>query len=61
MAKDPVCGMNVKEDSSIKTIYGGKEYYFCSSGCKVEFEKNPGKYLNNDSNMRHHKGNNHSC
>jgi YHS domain-containing protein len=28
-----------------KTVYKGKVYYFCSSMCKAEFEKNPEHYL----------------
>jgi YHS domain-containing protein len=27
------------------TEYKGKKVYFCCSGCKPEFEKNPEKYL----------------
>ncbi|BCU67153.1 YHS domain-containing protein [Sulfolobales archaeon HS-7] len=43
--KDPVCGMEVGETSNYKTMYKGKIYYFCSSHCKVEFEKNPEVYI----------------
>ncbi|ARM76757.1 YHS domain-containing protein [Acidianus manzaensis] len=42
---DPVCGMEVDETSKYKTMYKGKIYYFCSNGCKKEFEKDPEKYL----------------
>jgi len=28
-----------------KTVYKGKTYYFCASGCKIAFEENPEKYL----------------
>ncbi len=46
MAKDPVCGMDVDpEKTEYKSIYKGKVYYFCSSMCKREFEKNPEHYL----------------
>ncbi len=46
MAKDPVCGMEVDpEKTQYKSIYKGKVYYFCSSMCKREFEKNPEHYL----------------
>ncbi|MFQ5846532.1 MAG: YHS domain-containing protein [Candidatus Methylomirabilales bacterium] len=45
MVKDPVCGMQVDEVQAAATaVYQGKTYYFCSSGCKATFEKNPGKY-----------------
>ena len=45
MAVDPVCGMTVDEKSAAgKSDYQGKSYYFCSPGCKAEFDKNPSKY-----------------
>lgn len=45
MAKDPVCGMNVDEAKAAATVqHGGKTYYFCSSGCKATFERDPAKY-----------------
>ncbi len=28
-----------------KSEYGGKKYYFCSLGCKKEFDANPEKYI----------------
>ena len=40
MAKDPVCGMYVEEKpDSIRYIFDGKEYYFCSSQCLNEFRE----------------------
>jgi Cu+-exporting ATPase len=45
LAKDPVCGMNVNEQKAAgSSSYAGKTYYFCSTGCKSEFDKNPAKY-----------------
>ncbi len=32
-------------DASPSTTYQGKTYYFCCTGCKEEFEKNPDKAL----------------
>lgn len=46
MAKDPVCGMNVDEKQAAATSqYQGRTYYFCASGCKAAFDKEPAKYL----------------
>jgi P-type Cu+ transporter len=46
MAKDVVCGMEVDEAKAAGTsIHGGKTYYFCSAGCKKEFDADPGKHL----------------
>lgn len=28
-----------------KSVYKGKTYYFCCSGCKPQFDKNPEKYI----------------
>lgn len=45
VAKDPVCGMQVHEQSAAaKSDYRGQTYYFCSPACKATFEKNPEKY-----------------
>jgi YHS domain-containing protein len=46
LAKDLVCGMNVDEKKAAgSSSYAGKTYYFCSAGCKMEFDKNPAKYV----------------
>ena len=45
MAKDPVCGMDVREKEAAGTsIYKDETYYFCSSSCKTEFDKKPEKF-----------------
>lgn len=38
MAKDPICGMVVPKERSIKTEMLGRTYYFCSDGCLRTFE-----------------------
>lgn len=45
MPIDPVCGMEVSEETEFKVEYGGKTYYFCSPHCKAQFEANPEKYV----------------
>ncbi len=46
MAVDPVCKMDVDEKSAQwKSVYQGKEYFFCSPGCKKAFDKQPTKYV----------------
>lgn len=61
MAKDPVCGMTVNEESAAATSeYEGETYYFCAPGCKVAFDKEPEKYLKDEGEhhgmhgMHHH-------
>jgi Cu+-exporting ATPase len=47
MVKDFVCGMDVDSTSAAdKSEYKGQLYYFCSSGCKKSFDKEPDKYVN---------------
>jgi YHS domain-containing protein len=46
MEKDPVCGMDVDPKTAAgKSEYQGKTYYFCSPGCKKDFDKEPQKYV----------------
>jgi len=42
--KDPVCGMNVTEQSPHYLQHAGKMFYFCSAGCKGKFAENPTQY-----------------
>ena len=48
MAKDVVCDMQVDEQEARKkgltSEYQGQTYYFCSPGCKRDFEKEPQRY-----------------
>lgn len=40
MATDPICGMSVDEHTTtLISETGGKRYYFCSTSCKLQFEK----------------------
>jgi len=44
-AIDPVCGMTVETQTAAgQSIFEGQVYYFCSTECKVEFDRNPAKY-----------------
>jgi YHS domain-containing protein len=50
MAIDPVCKMEVDEETAQWTSeYQGKTYYFCAPGCKASFEKDPEKFLGAES------------
>jgi YHS domain-containing protein len=45
-AIDPVCGMTVVKANAKATFdYKGATYYFCSTGCKDAFAKEPEKFL----------------
>ena len=41
-AKDPICGMVVNIDKAAgMSTYEGKQFYFCSPGCKQKFDADP--------------------
>src|SRR5580700_8236175 len=45
-ALDPVCGMRVDPEHAAGTsTHRGESYYFCSTGCRAKFEKNPEQFL----------------
>jgi Cu+-exporting ATPase len=49
MAVDPVCGMTVDPEAARATgrfsQYKGVDYFFCSRGCKLDFDEEPERYL----------------
>lgn len=49
MAIDPVCGMEVDPQTAAgSSEYMGQTYYFCSAGCKRDFEKDPERYIHGE-------------
>jgi Cu+-exporting ATPase len=48
-AMDPVCGMSVDPEAArargLHSSYQDRDYYFCGKGCKLEFDEDPGRYL----------------
>lgn len=49
MAKDLICGMEVKENGPVETsTYKGKKYYFCSTVCKKKFDDAPEAYIKSE-------------
>ena len=45
MSKDPVCGMEVNEETAVAHEYKGNTYYFCTIACKETFARDPERYL----------------
>jgi P-type Cu+ transporter len=42
---DPVCGMTVDSATAeYRSFHNGTAYYFCSTGCKGNFDKDPAKF-----------------
>ncbi|MGD2157161.1 MAG: YHS domain-containing protein [Anaerolineales bacterium] len=59
MAIDPVCKMEVDEETAEWTsTYKGETYYFCAPGCKAAFDRDPEKFL---SEQEGHSGHDHSA
>jgi YHS domain-containing protein/uncharacterized membrane protein YraQ (UPF0718 family) len=45
LAKDPVCGMQVRtSDAPARTTHDGQDYYFCSDKCHDAFIKDPERH-----------------
>lgn len=48
-AADPVCGMTVDPEAArargLHSAYRGQDYFFCGKGCKLEFDDDPGHFL----------------
>lgn len=49
MEKDPTCGTEVDPATAPKSEYKGKTYYFCCPTCKEVFDKEPEKYVKEES------------
>jgi xanthine dehydrogenase accessory factor len=50
---NPVCGAVVDPARALSTLtLGGQTHYFCCQGCRVEFERDPEKYLAIAAHMR---------
>lgn len=48
-ATDPVCGMEVDTTAAAgSSEYEGTTYYFCSTGCKRQFDRDPKSYVNQE-------------
>lgn len=56
MAKDVVCGMEIDEQRAtsrgLTSEYQGQTYYFCSPGCKLQFDRNPRLYADQEAEER---------
>ena len=55
MVTDPVCGMEIDPKTAAgKSEYQGQTYYFCSLGCKKDFDKDPSKFVSDTPPAEHH-------
>ncbi|MDA1184930.1 MAG: heavy metal translocating P-type ATPase [Acidobacteria bacterium] len=42
---DPVCGMTVSADSTLRFDHDGRTFLFCGAGCLAKFRQDPDRYL----------------
>lgn len=43
---DVICGMRIDPATAAgRSAFGRRLYYFCSEGCKAEFEAGPARYV----------------
>jgi Cu+-exporting ATPase len=42
--RDPVCGMQVRENAPHRHEHAGRTYRFCSAGCLAKFRADPARY-----------------
>ena len=47
LERDPNCGMAIEPEGAHALTHEGRTYYFCSAGCRREFEENPSAVLGN--------------
>lgn len=57
MERDPVCGVDVDPSNATgSSKYEGTTYYFCSPGCRRQFNKDPKRYLGQGASQGQHEG-----
>ena len=56
MATDPVCKMTVDEQAPAggKAQFWGKYFYFCSKECRINFRRDPQKYVPDSAEGKGH-------
>lgn len=53
--RDPVCGMEVTyQTAQARSEYNGRTYYFCSLGCKEDFDREPERYVSQEQQSHNH-------
>ena len=53
MVTDPVCGMEIDSETAAgSSEYQGTTYYFCSEGCKHDFDAGPWKFVGGGAELR---------
>ena len=54
---DPVCHMDIDPSRAAgRSEHEGTEYYFCSTGCKLDFDADPEGVIKAEAEYDHSKG-----
>lgn len=54
---DPVCHMDINPATAAgRTEHEGREYFFCSPGCKLDFDNDPEAVIKAEAEYDHSKG-----
>jgi Cu+-exporting ATPase len=54
---DPVCHMDIQITAAAgRSDHDGMTYYFCSMGCKTDFDADPAGVLQREAEYDHSKG-----
>jgi YHS domain-containing protein len=57
---DPVCHMDIEITAAAgRSDYDGNTYYFCSTGCKRDFDTDPPGVLQREAEYDHSQGADH--
>lgn len=59
--RDVVCGMEVKQDTSLRYEYKGIEYLFCSTSCRDKFISDPEMFLHENVEEKENIGKEYIC
>ena len=52
---DPVCKMRLRPEQIRESlVLDAQRYYFCSVGCRAEFQRHPGDYIRRTPKERQH-------
>jgi putative ABC transport system ATP-binding protein len=53
MVVDPVCGMSVEPHDNPHLVDGGATWWFCSTGCRDEFQQSPNRFTETAASTTH--------
>lgn len=61
-AHDPICHMDIDRDGAAgRSDFEGTTYYFCSTGCKRDFDNGPADALRREAEYDHSQGVDHGA